>query len=156
VQNSAGTTLLSTQDDATTTLAGKTYTGTGTILVPAQSHSASDIVMKGDSALISANGNTNQWGKIVLCDNGAYTTYQNYGTGHLFKIGTTSPTTYLQITPVQDYHYQDRMLLIFTSKQALIFMVVSYLLVVVEIQYLKTHIQAVHIYSTTHHLWMEL
>ena len=83
VQNSGGTTLLSIQDDATTLLAGKTYTGTGTILAPAQSHSASDIVMKGDSALISANGNVNQWGKIVLCDNGAYTTYQNYALGQI-------------------------------------------------------------------------
>jgi hypothetical protein len=97
VQNSAGTTLLQTLDDATTTLAGKTFTGTGTILVPSQAHSASDIVMKGDSALISANGNANQWGKIILCDVGAGTTYQNYSVGHFFKIGTTSPTTYLSI-----------------------------------------------------------
>jgi hypothetical protein len=97
VQNSLGTTLLQTLDDATTTLAGKTFTGTGTILVPSQAHSASDIVMKGDSALISANGNANQWGKIILCDVGAGTTYQNYSVGHFFKIGTTSPITYLSI-----------------------------------------------------------
>jgi hypothetical protein len=97
VQNSLGTTLLQTLDDATTTLAGKTFTGTGTILVPSQAHSASDIVMKGDSALISANGNANQWAKIILCDVGAGTTYQNYSVGHFFKIGTTSPITYLSI-----------------------------------------------------------
>jgi hypothetical protein len=54
-------------------------------------------VMKGDSALISANGNANQWGKIILCDVGAGTTYQNYSLGHAFKIGTTSPITYLTI-----------------------------------------------------------
>jgi hypothetical protein len=99
VQNSAGTTLLQTLDNATTTLAGKTFTGTGTILVPAQAHSASDIVMKGDSALISANGNANQWAKIVLSDVGANTTYQNSAGSHTFKIGTTSPTTYLSIAP---------------------------------------------------------
>jgi hypothetical protein len=78
-------------------LAGKTFTGTATILTPNLAHSVSDIVMKGDSALISANGNTAQWGKIVLCDSGAGTTYQNYGVGHFFKIGTTSPVTYLTI-----------------------------------------------------------
>jgi hypothetical protein len=97
VQNSLGTTLLQTLDDATTTLAGKTFTGTGTILVPSQAHSASDIVMKGDSALISANGNANQWAKIILSDAGANTTYQNSAGTHNFKIGTTSPTTYLTI-----------------------------------------------------------